>query len=112
MNKNIIIITLIVALMVVASLYFWSSNNRYYMITNTNGLIVKLDKTTGDMWYMNHDGVLVKMPEYDVLRSNSRVDNSRNTSNQKKPELTQQEVNTIFDEIFGEKENENNTTQE
>lgn len=48
MNKNIIIITLIVALTVVASIYFWSSNNRYYMVTNKDGHVYQLDKTTGD----------------------------------------------------------------
>jgi len=64
MNKNILIVILVIALAGVVSIYLWSSNNRYYMITNTNGLIVKLDKKTGNMWRMDRRGNLLRMPEY------------------------------------------------
>lgn len=64
-NKNLLIIFFVIALTIVVSIYYWSSNNRYYMITNTNGFIVQLDKKTGNMWRMDRmTGNLIKMHKH------------------------------------------------
>ena len=52
MNRTVIAVVLIIGLSSVASLYVWFSYDRYQLVQGPRGGSYKLDRMTGDSWFL------------------------------------------------------------